>query len=230
MNRILLVDDDKKFCTMLAQFLEEEGFSCMAVHDGITALDKATYADFDALILDIMMPKMNGFEVLRRLRKIKPVPILMLTARGGENDSIIGLEIGADDYLAKPCNPKVLAARLRAVLRRTENSPHPSKPLDTVTVGDVVIHPGSREVMVDNRLVELTNMEFKILDLLVRSAGQVVSKEDLSLKGLNRKLMPYDRSIDFHMSSLRRKLGPSAGDLQRILTIRGEGYLFSLPL
>ncbi|MBF0107564.1 MAG: response regulator transcription factor [Magnetococcales bacterium] len=230
MHRLLLVDDDRKFCAMLSRFLEGEGFACDVAHDGAAGLQRATQTDYDALVLDVMMPKMNGFEVVRRLRKVKETPVLMLTARGDEDDSIVGLEIGADDYLAKPCNPKVLAARLRAVLRRTETgAPALSENMEVVRVGDMTILPGARLIRVGERPLELTSAEFKILELLVRSAGKVVAKETLSLKGLGRKLIPYDRSIDFHIGSLRRKLGSGPEVSPRIITIRGEGYLFSLP-
>ncbi|MBF0147869.1 MAG: response regulator transcription factor [Magnetococcales bacterium] len=231
MYRLLLVDDDRKFCSMLSQFLEGEGFTCESVHDGPSALEKATHTEFDVLILDVMMPKMNGFEVVRRLRKTRGTPVIMLTARGDEQDAIIGLEIGADDYLAKPCNPKVLSARLRAVLRRTDGgSQVVLESRESVTVGDVMIHPGSRQVMVGGRSVDLTSTEFKILEVLIRTPGTVVGKETLSLKGLNRKLIPYDRSIDFHIGSLRRKLGLGYDQAPRIITIRNEGYLFSVPM
>ena len=172
---------------------------------------------------------MNGFEVVKRLRKIKNTPILMLTARGDEDDSIVGLEIGADDYLSKPCNPKVLSARLRAVLRRIDAfSSESSENFETVSVGDVTIFPGTRTIKVGGRPLDLTNTEFKILTLLIRSAGKVVEKETLSQIGLGRKLNPFDRSIDFHISSLRRKLGETPDATPRIITVRGEGYMFGL--
>ncbi|MBF0424017.1 MAG: response regulator transcription factor [Magnetococcales bacterium] len=232
MHNLLLVDDDKEFCRMLSQFLQGEGFHCDAAHDGVTALQRVEQQEYDALILDVMMPRMNGFEVVKRLRKTRETPVVMLTARGDENDSIVGLEIGADDYLAKPCSPRVLAAHVRAVLRRSEqvSSNTAKMPGDVVTVGDVTMYPGSRQVKVAGEEVDLTSTEFKIFELLVRSSGQVVPKETLSLKGLNRKLNPYDRSIDFHISSLRRKLGPGPQNSQRIVTVRNEGYLFSQPV
>ncbi|MBF0140185.1 MAG: response regulator transcription factor [Magnetococcales bacterium] len=232
MQNLLLVDDDKEFCRVLSQFLEGEGFQCEMVHDGVSALHTVAQRKYDALIVDVMMPKMNGFEVVRRLRKTCATPVLMLTARGDENDSIVGLEIGADDYLAKPCNPKVLSAHLRAVLRRADgNTRVVAIPVaDTMIVGDITIHPGSRQVKIGSQEIDITNTEYKILELMVRTPGQVVDKETLSLKGLNRKLNPYDRSIDFHISSLRRKLGPGPGNAQRIITIRNEGYLYTLPL
>ncbi|MBF0142179.1 MAG: response regulator transcription factor [Magnetococcales bacterium] len=217
------------FCSMLSKYLDGEGFVCEMVHDGSAALAKASGFDYDAVVLDVMMPKINGFEVVRKLRAIKQTPILMLTARGDENESIIGLEIGADDYLTKPCNPKLLAARLRAVLRRTENGSQPTILADHITVGDIVIHPGSRQVGVGKRSINLTSSEFNLLELLARSAGEIVLKETLSLKGMKRKLLPFDRSIDFHISSLRRKLGPGPNNKPRIITIRGEGYLLSIP-
>lgn len=232
MQNLLLIDDDKEFCRVLSQFLEGEGFQCEMVHDGVSALHMVAQKDYDALIVDVMMPRMNGFEVVRRVRKHKETPVLMLTARGDENDSIVGLEIGADDYLAKPCNPKVLSAHLRAVLRRSEGTSQAvATPVgETMVVGDVAIYPGSRQITISGQEIDLTSTEYKILELMVRTPGQVVDKETLSLKCLNRKLNPYDRSIDFHISSLRRKLGPGPGNAQRIITVRNEGYLFSLPM
>ncbi|MBF0134555.1 MAG: response regulator transcription factor [Magnetococcales bacterium] len=229
MYRLLLIDDDRKLCSMLSRFLEGEGFICECAYDGAAGLQKATQTDYDVLVLDVMMPKINGFEVVKRLRKIKNTPILMLTARGDEDDSIVGLEIGADDYLSKPCNPKVLSARLRAVLRRIDAfSSESSENFETVSVGDVTILPGTRTIKVGGKPLDLTNTEFKILTLLIRSAGKVVEKETLSQIGLGRKLNPFDRSIDFHISSLRRKLGETPEATPRILTVRGEGYMFGL--
>lgn len=228
MHRLLLADDDRDLCAMLSDFLRGEGFECECAYDGERALARALAEEFDALVLDVMMPGINGFEVLRKLRGQRTTPVLMLTARGEETDSIIGLEIGADDYLAKPCSPKLLAARLRAVLRRAESG-QKGAVAEALEIGDLTLHPGARHASVSGRTLELTSAEFNMLELLVREAGQVVGKEVLSEKGLGRRLMPYDRSVDMHISNLRKKLGDDGDGVQRIRTIRGSGYLFALP-
>nr|CRH04445.1 DNA-binding response regulator in two-component regulatory system with CpxA. Transcriptional regulatory protein CpxR [Candidatus Magnetococcus massalia] len=224
MSRILLIDDDKKLCEMVAEFLQGEGYHCAMAHEGPAALEMALAESFDALVLDVMLPGMNGFDLLRQLREHSQVPVLMLTARGEETDSIIGLEIGADDYLAKPCNPRVLSARLRAVLRRSHS--HDAAP-QRLEMGDLSLLPQARQAFKHDKPLELTSAEFNILELLVREAGNVVSKENLSLHGLGRKLLPYDRSIDMHISSLRKKLGKHDDDTPRIHTLRGAGYLYA---
>ncbi|MBF0190810.1 MAG: response regulator transcription factor [Magnetococcales bacterium] len=220
MTRLLLVDDDQELCHMLSLYLQAEGFECLCRHDGEAGLKLALKETFDALVLDVMMPGLNGFEVLRRLRSRKNTPVLMLTARGEDVDSILGLEIGADDYLTKPCNPKVLVARLRAVLRRGPVKADQT----TLRVDSMVLHPGSRTLVVDDHPAELTGAEFNLLQILMRHAGEVVSKEQLCRQGLGRDLTSYDRSVDLHISNLRRKLGPSADGSARIVTIRGGGY------
>ncbi len=230
MHRILLADDDRALCNLLADFLAGDGFVCESVHDGQKALMRALTEPFDALVLDVMMPGLNGFEVLRRLRKERSTPVLMLTARGEETDSIVGLEIGADDYLAKPCSPQLLAARLRAVLRRSGGEAKARSSTDPITIADVTLSPGALTVTVAGREVTLTGAEFKVLQLLMRQAGSVVTKDFLCLHALGRKQSPYDRSIDMHISGLRRKLGPDAGGQPRIRTLRGAGYLYALPL
>jgi two-component system response regulator CpxR len=179
------------------------------------------------VVLDVMMPGRNGFDVLRALRATSRVPVLMLTARGEDVDSIVGLELGADDYLAKPCNPRVLVARIRAVLRRAEAGTAESAHGEVVGVGDVELDPGSRSVRQHGRPVELTSTEFSVLAALLRRAGEVVSKADLSQAALGRELGRYDRSLDMHVSNLRRKLGPAPGGDERIKTVRGVGYLYT---
>ncbi|MEG3638463.1 response regulator transcription factor [Magnetococcus sp. PR-3] len=225
MSRILLIDDDKKLCSMLAEYLHDEGFECHMAHDGPSALEKAMTGAYAALVLDVMLPGLNGFDVLRQLRPHSHVPVIMLTARGDETDSIIGLEIGADDYLAKPCSPRVLVARLRALLRRSHGSIEPL--LATQTQGDLTLNPQARRVSLAGQPVELTSAEFNILQQLLHQAGQVVDKDQLSLQGLGRKHMAYDRSVDMHISSLRKKLGNHADGTQRIHTVRGAGYLYA---
>ncbi|MBF0447215.1 MAG: response regulator transcription factor [Magnetococcales bacterium] len=229
MPRILLVDDDLDLCTMLSQYLTGDGFDCEMAHDGNSGLMRALSHSYDALVLDVMMPRLNGFDLVRRLREVKSTPIIMLTARGEEVDSIIGLEIGADDYLAKPCSPQVLAAHLRAVLRRTNRTEQNPTNTDPISVGQVTLYPGSLQVVDGNRNIELTSTEFNLLHLLMGNAGQVISKDTLSEKGLGRKLTAYDRSIDIHISNLRRKLHrDTPPTTQRICTLRGAGYLYAL--
>jgi len=228
MARILLADDDVELCTMLQQYLQAEGFSVDTAHDGEAALAKAAAGGFDLIVLDVMMPGKNGFDVLRELRAHALTPVLMLTARGDDIDSVLGLELGADDYLGKPCNPRVLSARIRAVLRRSE--PHSqegeSGAAETLQIGDLTLHTGARSVRSGDRPVELTSTEFGVLEALLREAGHVVSKSSLSERALGRRLASFDRSLDMHVSNLRRKLGALPGGEERIKTIRGAGYQY----
>jgi DNA-binding response OmpR family regulator len=229
MNTILLVDDDIELCEMLKQYLETEGFSVTAVHDGEQALSSARKGGFDLVLLDVMMPVMNGFDVLRELRRSSSLPVLMLTARGDDVDSIIGLELGADDYLPKPCNPRVLVARVRAILRRagsdTDSADEAGEPLD-ISLGDLELHTGTRKVIRGVEELEMTSTEFAVLEVLLRNAGHVVSKSELSEHALGRELSRYDRSVDMHVSNLRKKLGPLENGDERIKTVRGTGYQY----
>jgi len=218
--RILLVDDDAELCTLLDELLSREGFSTECQHDGPHGLDRALHGGFDLVILDVMLPGLDGFEILRRLRAESRVPVLMLTARGEDLDRIAGLEMGADDYLAKPFNSRELVARIRAILRRLEQPPSKEAPLE---VNGVRVDPGTREAWVNGRRVELTTFEFDILELLMRSAGKVVSRDDLMEHLYNRKATAFDRSADMHVSHLRRKLETGR---PLIKTIRGVGYQF----
>ena len=230
MNRILLADDDVELTEMLSQYLAAEGFSVDAAHDGETALAKARHDVFDLVVLDVMMPRMNGFDVLRELRTHSLLPVLMLTARDEDVDSIVGLELGADDYLPKPCNPRVLVARIRAILRRAAGS-HAgdtyADPPQTLAFGDLEMQTGTRRVSCGGQPVALTSTEYAVLEVLLREAGHVVSKADLSERALGRKLTRYDRSLDMHVSSLRKKLGSLAGGEERIKTVRGVGYQYT---
>lgn len=228
--RLLLIDDDAELCRMLAEYLTGDGFAVDAVHDGQAGIDAVRTAaargrDFDAVILDITMPVLDGFETLRRLRTVASVPVVMLTARGDETDRIVGLELGADDYLPKPFNPRELAARLRAVLRRGGRA-NPSAAEPPLRCGDLVLDPGARSTRLNGRELTLTATEFSVLETLVRAAGQVVSKADLSERALGRRWTPYDRSLDTHLANLRRKLGAGPDGELRIKTLRGQGYLF----
>lgn len=229
MARILLADDDAELCEMLKEYLAAEGFTLVAAHDGETALLKAKAGAFDLIILDVMMPRKNGFDVLRELRAHTATPVLMLTARGEDVDSIVGLELGADDYLAKPCNPRVLVARIRAVLRRAEaknTGRAGSMAADVLQFSDLQIHTGTRTVICQGKTVAMTSTEYCVLEALLREAGRVVSKANLSERALERKLTRFDRSLDMHVSSLRKKLGPLPDGRDRIMTVRGIGYQY----
>jgi two-component system, OmpR family, response regulator len=231
MNRILLVDDDVALGELLKQYLATEGFSVDTALDGDSALRMARGGGYDLLILDVMMPRMNGLDVLRELRTQSLTPVLMLTARGDEVDSIVGLELGADDYLAKPCSPRVLVARVRAILRRAEGANGSGAKLGappTLTVGDLEIHPGTRRVYRTGEPVAMTSTEYSVLNVLVQEAGRVVPKANLCERALGRGLARYDRSLDMHVANLRKKLGPLAGGEERIKTVRGVGYQYTL--
>ncbi len=233
--RVLVVDDDWELCTLLQEYLEPFGFTMASVHDGEEGMRALEEHSFDVVILDVMLPGRDGLEVLRSLRTRSDVPVLMLTARGEDVDRIVGLELGADDYLPKPFNPRELLARLRALLRRTQRSLPSGTPAlsedsgrrsDLLTVGDVELSPSTRTARRQGEVVPLTAVEFNLLEVLMGSAGKVVSREELSLKVLGRKLQPYDRSLDVHVSNLRKKLGDLPDGMERIKTIRGVGYLY----
>jgi two-component system, OmpR family, response regulator CpxR len=217
--KILLVDDDVELCSLLGEFLKREGFNVECVNEGLTGLERASQPDVDLVVLDVMLPGIDGFEILRRLRARSKIPVIMLTARGEDVDRIIGLEIGADDYLAKPFNPRELAARIRAILRRYEARPPAAGA--RIEVNGITLDPASREVYSNGKRIELTTFEFDILDMLMRSAGRVLSRDALMENFYNRKATPFDRSIDMHISHLRKKL--ERGD-SIIKTIRGVGY------
>ncbi len=219
--RILLIDDDVELCALLTEFFKREGLTLEVENDGRRGLERALAGGLDLVILDVMLPGMDGFEILRRIREKSRVPVLMLTARGEDVDRIVGLELGADDYLAKPFNPRELSARIRAILRRTESHPPERGRLE---VNGVQLDPASREVSVNGEPVEVTTLEFDILEILMRSAGRVLSRDALMEALYNRKTTPFDRSIDMHISHLRRKL---ERDRTLIKTVRGVGYQFT---
>lgn len=229
-NRILIIDDDVELCELLRDYLAAEGFAVEAVHDGESGAERVKGHDYCLVVLDVMLPRISGFEVLRRIRSGSQVPVLMLTARGDEIDRIVGLEMGADDYLPKPFNPRELVARLRAIQRRVTVPPSEAgTPTNLLEVGDVAVDPGARSVRCGDRDVEVTSVEFSILEVLLRTAGKVISREDLSLQALGRRLNYQDRSIDVHVSSLRKKLGPSDSGSERIKSVRGIGYIYASP-
>lgn len=222
-SRIIIIDDDEELCELLSDYFSSEGFSIRAEHNGQNGLAALDSESFDIVILDVMMPVMDGFETLRELRRKSNVPVIMLTARGEEVDRIVGLELGADDYLSKPFNPRELTARIRAVLRRGIT--------DTANAGgqikfeDIVIDLDRHELSVADNPVVVTNAEFKLIHRLTQSPGQVVTKEQLTEYALGRALEEHDRSVDVHVSNLRKKIGSRPDGSIRIRTIRGVGYL-----
>ncbi len=219
--RVLIIDDDAELCSLLTEFLSREGFAVEIELEGKRGLQRALTGSADLVVLDVMLPGMDGFEILRQIRQKSRIPVLMLTARGEDVDRIVGLELGADDYVPKPFNPRELAARIRAILRRTEAKPEPGR--TRLDINGVLLDPGSREVAADGRRVELTTLEFDILELLMRSAGRVLSRDALMEAIYNRKSTPFERSIDMHISHLRRKLEQGR---TLIKTVRGVGYQF----
>jgi two-component system response regulator CpxR len=232
MDRILIIDDDVELCSLVTEYLAAEGFRVECAHDGESGLHIAQEGSFLLIVLDVMLPGISGFDVLRRLRTKSRLPVLLLTARGEDVDRIVGLELGADDYLPKPFNPRELVARIRAILRRTDpddlaNTQAP--PPEILHVGDVELDPATRSVRQSGRAVELTSVEFSLLEALLREAGRVVTREQLVSGVLSRKFSPFDRSIDMHVSKVRKKLGDGNGEEARIKTVRGVGYIYARP-
>ena len=222
---ILLADDDTELSGLLKEYFESESFDVRLAPDGVAALEEARKPGLDLVVLDIMMPGMSGLDVLRELRKESSVPVIMLTARGDDMDRIQGLELGADDYVPKPCNPRELLARIRAVMRRGQGLAEAT----SIVVDDIELNHGSRTLTKSGELVELTSTEFSILYELLQHRGEVVSKRDLYISALGREPVPHDRSVDMHVSNLRRKLGPDPRGDNRIETIRGIGYQYRTP-
>ena len=229
MNKVLIIDDDEELCDLVSEYLTVEGFETTAVHDGETGLSQALSGEYDLAVLDVMLPKINGFDVLRNLREKSGLPVLMLTARGDDMERIVGLEIGADDYLPKPFNPRELVARLRAILRRASNEDANHLPAEKINVDDLELSASSRSVKRSGQELSVTSVEFDLLSALLKEAGKVVKKEDLSEHVLERRLSPYDRSLDMHVSNLRKKLGPRADGSERIKTVRSVGYIYTVP-
>ncbi|HXL82103.1 MAG TPA: response regulator transcription factor [Pyrinomonadaceae bacterium] len=228
MDQILIIDDDVALCELVTEYLEPHGFQIKSVHRGDTGAEAALSGDFAIVVLDVMLPGLNGFEVLRRLRAESKVPVLMLTARGDDVDRIVGLEIGADDYLPKPFNPRELVARIRAILRRSQTAPASEHDQPAaLTAGDIELDLGTRVVRRAGQVVELTAVEFDLLEKLLRAAGRIITREELSKEVLGRSTSPFDRSIDMHISNLRKKLGHQLGDVERIKTVRGVGYIYA---
>ncbi len=221
--RLLIVDDDKELCDLLEDFLRLEGFDTLAIHDGAQAAQWCGENTVDVIILDIMLPGMQGLDVLRKLREQGNTPVLMLTARGEDTDRIVGLEMGADDYLPKPCNPRELAARLRAILRRTEAAISETDESGELQAGELWLSRVERKTRFAGSDLALTSAEFNLLLCLLENAGEAVNKETLCHRALGRPLSAYDRSVDVHISKLRRKLADLGGD-ELIVNIRGVGY------
>ncbi|MGK4003810.1 response regulator transcription factor [Sorangium sp. So ce1036] len=227
--QILVIDDDAELCELLAELLGQEGYAVESARDAATGLARAQERSFTLVVLDVMLPGMNGFEVLTRLRQSSRVPVLMLTARGEDVDRIVGLEMGADDYLPKPFNPRELVARVRALHRRAmaTAAPGPADAQSVLTVDDLELLPSARRVRVRGEDVRLTTAEYDLLEVLVRQAGAVVSREELARRVLGRRLAAYDRGIDMHVSNLRKKLGPGPSGGERIKTVRSAGYILA---
>jgi two-component system OmpR family response regulator len=223
---VLLVDDDIELVGLLSTYLVSDGFRVSSAHNGEDGIASALTELPDIAVIDVMMPGFSGIEVLRRVRSKSALPVLMLTARGDEESRVLGLELGADDYVSKPCTPRELCARLRAILRRTMLKSSQDKALERelLMIGELVLNPGQRRITWAGKEVNLTNAEFNLLEILMHHAGQVVSKDRLSEQGLGREFQRYDRSIDVHLSSIRRKLIPLPDGRPRIQAVLRKGY------
>ena len=231
-DRVLLIDDDRELCELVREYLVQECFYVDLIHEGRHGLEQALSGKYDIVILDVMLPGMNGLQVLQAIRRASRVGVLMLTARGEDVDRILGLEHGADDYLAKPVNPRELAARIRAVLRRlrpTSTGDGHWTP-ELVELGDLYLDQGSRTCRLGGTLIDLTTTEFDLLVALAKSSGRVISRKDLVRAVLDREFSPFDRSIDVHISNLRKKLGLLPEGVERIRSVRNVGYLYAQHL
>jgi len=224
---VLIIDDDKELCSLLGEYLGTQGFTVTAVHDGAEAVEHLRLHQYPVLVLDIMLPGMHGLDVLRKLREFSDTPVLMLTAKGEDTDRIVGLELGADDYLPKPCNPRELAARLHAILRRAAAPGNQVTSEAELTVGTTCLNRGDRSATHNGNALNLTSAEFNLLQVLLARAGNAVDKETLSKDGLGRPLSAYDRSIDVHVSKIRKKLAQAGGE-GLIISVRGLGYQFTI--
>ncbi|NVL27945.1 response regulator transcription factor [Pseudomonas syringae pv. actinidiae] len=229
MTSVLLVDDDRELTDMLSQYLTRERFTVTCTNSAEEGEVEALSGRHDIVVLDIMMPRMSGIEVLRRIRAQSQVPVVLLTARGDNIDRISGLELGADDYVPKPSSPGELVARLRAIMRRVRSVPPTDAVRDVLHAGELALWPGKREARWQGRALELTGNEFCQLEELARHAGQLVSKQNLSMNALGRPLARYDRSIDVHISSIRHKLGPRNDNQSWIQSVRNLGYMLITP-
>jgi len=224
---VLLVDDDRELCRMLAEYLQPEGFRLTTVHDGDEALYALGRHHFDLIVLDVMLPRLGGLDVLRQLRQKNATPVMMLTARGEDIDRVVGLELGADDYLSKPFNPRELVARMRAILRRSLALEPQTGRRERIEAGPLSLLFSSRTASARGQSINLTGAEFRVLEVLMQQPGVVVSREQLTRQVLGRRLTPYDRSIDTHISNIRRKL-VSIADQVAIVNVRRSGYVLTL--
>ena len=223
-TQVLLVDDDVDLGELLKEYLEPEGFRVTLSYTGLDGVARALSGEFSLVVLDVMLPSLGGLDVLRRIREASNVPVIMLSARGEDADRIVGLELGADDYLPKPCNPRELMARIRSVLRR---GPEGAAATRELLRGDLRLHPAARIALRSGERLELTSLEFDMLVHLVDRAGQVVSRGELAERVMNRSRSPSDRGVDVHISRLRRKLGPRPDGIERIQSVRSIGYIYS---
>lgn len=223
---ILIADDDEELCYLLKEYLEQEGMAVQTVPDGHSAIKILQAQSFDLLVLDVMMPMMNGFDTLKAIRLTSDIAVIMLTAKGEKLDRIAGLDMGADDYIAKPCDPLELIARIRAVIRRSFNTKVSKSDGEVVNLDNLTVLKTSRQAMVDNEYLDFTSTEFDLLLVLSDKAGELITREELSQLGLGKPLQLHDRSIDMHISHLRKKLGLDSQNRERIKTVRGTGYQF----
>jgi len=230
-EHVLVIDDDVELCKLVTRFLVRDGFQIDSVNAGAPGVERALSGNYSLVVLDVMMPGMNGFDVLRRIRAESRMPVLMLTAKGDALDRVLGLEMGADDYLSKPFNPQELAARIRAILRRAkpESRDNGRTAAALIVVGDLEMDSGARVVRCGHQVLNLTTVEFDLLEVLLRAAGQVVGREKLTRDVLGREFSPFDRSIDTHVCNLRKKIGLLEDGTERIKGVRGMGYLYALP-
>ena len=229
MQEILVIDDDVELCELVAEYLEPDGYKVEAVHEGHEGVQRALSGDHVLVVLDYMLPGLNGFEVLRQIRASSQLPIVMLTARGDDVNRIIGLQIGADDYLPKPFNPLELVARINAVLRRAQMAPDRKQTAQVVVVGDVEMDNRTHTVRRGGEPIELTAVEYGLLEKLLGAPGRILEREELVKDVLHRELSPFDRSIDTHVSNLRKKLGHQVNGAERIKTVRSVGYIYVAP-
>src|SRR5437660_8402027 len=228
-EQVLVIDDDVELCKLVTRYLTQEGFQIQSVNAGASGAELALSGNYALIVLDVMMPGVNGFDVLRRIRAESRIPVLMLTAKGDALDRVLGLEMGADDYLPKPFNPQELVARIRAILRRArpDRAEGGQASATPIVVGDVEMDPGARVVRRQGDLVNLTSVEFDLLEALLHAAGQVVGREKLTRDVLGREFSPFDRSIDTHVCNLRKKIGLLEDGTERIKGVRGIGYLYA---
>lgn len=227
MKTILLIDDDYELGELLQEYLSMEGYALTAVHDGESGLENALSGAYDLVLLDVMLPKLNGFEVLKRIRAESNIPVIMLTARGESVDRVLGLEHGADDYIAKPYHHHELIARIRALFRRIDLSLESERDNTVLTVDELTLNISKRQVLLNDEELVLTGAEFGVLQCLMENVGELVDKDTLSMTALGRPLMAYDRSIDMHVSNLRKKLGARADNSEWIKTVRSRGYMLA---